>query len=569
MKKYFTHNSLLFIIFLASIFTFSLAAKENDSKLFFKINKSIDIFGKVYKEISSNYVEGIDPERLMHAGIDGMLDVLDPYTEFYEADETDEIDLLTTGKYGGVGITIGIRDGYITILSLMEGYSAQRQGLIPGDRLIEIDGKNIVGWKVDEVRKLTRGDPYTEVKVKIERDGEKESLEFSLMREEIQLKSITFADFAEPGIAYIRLERFTRQTGEELRFTIQELKLRGEISGIILDLRENPGGLLDAAVNVAETFLPKNSLIVSTKGKISSPAFTREYISQKDPLLSSTPLVVVINKNSASASEIVAGAIQDYDRGVLLGTRTYGKGLVQNIVPLPYNTQLKITTAKYYTPSGRCIQEIDYSKEGKGGVFVATPESLRKDFLTTHNRKVKDFGGVSPDTLVELSESSSLYKALMQKSFLFKYANAFYAANKVMPLEFPNDNSMLSEFKNFVTEKRFSFEDESETTLKELIELAKKSGMSSTLLVQLEETQKQLALEKDSSFERCKNEILRTLRMEIMSRYRGEKGRIEESLKDDRQIIAAKEILKNKEWYSRFLLLQTELQQVNSENKKE
>ncbi|MBM4166545.1 MAG: S41 family peptidase [Ignavibacteria bacterium] len=569
MKKYFTYNTLLFIISFAVISSFSFAAKENDNKFLFKINKSIDIFGKVYQEIASNYVEGIDPERLMQAGIDGMLDVLDPYTEFYDADETDEVDLLTTGTYGGVGITIGVRDGYITILSLMEGYSAQRQGLIPGDRLIEIDGKNIVGWKVEDVRKLTRGDPFTEVKVKIERDGEKESLEFSLMREKIQLKSITFADFVEPQIAYIRLERFTRQTGEDLQDKIRELKKRGEISGIILDLRENPGGLLDAAVNVTETFLPKNSLVVSTKGKIPSSAFMREYISQKDPLLSSTPLVVVMNKNSASASEIVAGAIQDYDRGVLVGTRTYGKGLVQNIVPLPYNTQLKLTTAKYYTPSGRCIQEIDYSKEEKGGVYVATPESLRKDFYTTHNRKVKDLGGVSPDTVVEFPESSSLYKALMQKSFLFKYANAFYSANKIMPLEFPNDSAMLSEFKKFVTEKQFSFEEETETTLKELIELANKSGMSATLLSQLEETQKQLALEKDSSFERSRIEILRTLRMEIMSRYRGEKGRIEESLKDDNQIAAAKEILRNKELYSHFLFPQTELHQVHKENKKE
>ena len=369
-------------------------------------------------------------------------------------------------------------------------------------------------------------------------------------------------------MAYLRLERFTRTTGEDVRFALQELKMRGEITSLILDIRDNPGGLLDAAVEVAETFLPKNTLIVSTKGREGTNLPQRDYRTSRDPLIRNIPLVVLANRNSASASEIVAGAIQDDDRGIILGTRTYGKGLVQTILNLPYNAQLKITSAKYYTPSGRCIQEIEYN-EKHGGVFSAAPESLRKEFTTIHNRKVKDLGGITPDTLVEPLEVSSLYKALMQKSFLFKYANAFVSANKEMPLEPPSDNAMLSDFKRFVADKQFTFEDESETKLKEISDLATKSKMSSTLITKLDEVKDQLTKEKDSSYERSKHDIVRTLKMEIMSRYRGEKGRIEFSLKDDEQVLAAVGILKSKEVYSRLLSPQIQEAKANEGKKKE
>jgi carboxyl-terminal processing protease len=562
-----TYIKKIFFLAVFSALSISVFAGTNESKIYLKINKSIDIFGKVYQEVASNYVENIDPEKLMHAGIDGMLEALDPYTQFIDESEADEVELITTGRYGGIGISVGLRDGYITILSLMEGYSAQRQGLLPGDKILEIDGKNIIGAKSDEVRRLTRGEPFTEIKIKIEREDEKEPMEFICMREEIQLKSITYADFHTPGIAYIRLERFTRQTGAELRIAIQDLRGKGTITGIILDLRENPGGLLDAAVETAEQFLPKNSLIVSTKGKDGITTMNnRDYRSLKEPMLADVPMVIIVNRNSASASEIVAGALQDYDRGILLGTRTYGKGLVQTIVPLPYNTQMKITTAKYYTPSGRCIQEIDYSKEGSNGVFLATPESLRQDFFTTHHRKVKSAGGIAPDTLVENKEPSSLYKSLMQKSFLHKYASAFVAANKEMPLEL-NDETLFSDFRKFVSDKNFSYEEESEIKLNALDTLVKKSNFSATLHQKINEMKEQIGKEKDSSYERNKKEILRTLKMEIVSRYRGEKGRIEISLLDDVQVQTALHILQNVSLYQTLLknAPPAEMQKTNME----
>jgi len=248
IKQY--HTSLRILLLLCVCAGFRWA----DTDYFFKIQKSIDIFGRVYREVTMNYVDEIDPEKFMHAGVDGLLSVLDPYTQFFSEQEGDEVELITTGKYGGIGVSIGVRDGYITILSLMEGYSAQRQGILPGDRVIEIEGKSVVGLKPEDVRSMTRGEPGTEVHLKIEREGEPQPLTFVLVREEIQLKNVTYADFIDEGIVYVRLARFSRSAGDELRLAIKDLKLKGTIRGMILDVRENPGGLLDAAVDVVEKF---------------------------------------------------------------------------------------------------------------------------------------------------------------------------------------------------------------------------------------------------------------------------------------------------------------------------
>src|SRR5579862_285369 len=319
---------------------FIVGFKPADTDYFFQLNKSIDIFGRVYKEVSLNYVDQVDPQKFMESGIDGLLGSLDPYTNFIDESEGDEIELITTGMYGGIGVTIGVRDGFITVISCMDGYSAAKQGLLPGDRILEIDGKSLTGMKPEDVRSLTRGEPGSEMHVKIDREDEKEPLNFTLTREEIELKNVTYSDFIDSGIGYIKLERFSRGAGNEVRLAIQDLKLRGTMKGIVLDLRDNPGGLLEAAVEIVSKFVPKGSLIVSTKGR--KPDSEKKYYSMEDPLVPDVPLIVIVNRNSASASEIVAGAIQDLDRGVILGTRSFGKGLVQTVVPLSYNTQLKI-----------------------------------------------------------------------------------------------------------------------------------------------------------------------------------------------------------------------------------
>lgn len=525
----------------------------SDSDFFFKVNKSISIFGKVYQEIALHYVDELDPERFMRAGIDGLLGTLDPYTTFIGEGEGDDIDLLTTGKYGGIGVTIGVRDGYVVITSIMEGYSAHRQGLQVGDRILEIEGVSMVGAKADKVRSLTRGEPGTVVHMLIEREGEPKPLEFAIVREDIRIKNVSYASFLsdESGLAYIRLERFSRSAGDEVRAAIKELRQKGTIKGLILDLRENPGGLLDAAVEVVDKFVPQGSLIVSTRGR--QRESEKKYFAREEPLLGNEPMVVLVSRNSASASEIVAGAIQDLDRGVILGSRTFGKGLVQTITPLVHNTQLKITTAKYYTPSGRSIQEIDYIHKSKDGLFKVTPDSLKREYRTAHGRIVHELGGITPDTVVELAEQSALYKELLRKSMFFKFATTYVAQQKTTSNKLPSDGVLLEEFRKFVTEKGFTYEDPGEAKIDELRDIGKKASYSSMTMAEIDRLSNQLHKEKEKAFERNKGEILRALKMEITARYEGEKGRIAASLPDDVQVEVARKLLTDSKAYKKLL----------------
>lgn len=537
-----------FVICSAVVFGF----KRSDQDYFLKINKSIDIFGRVYKEVALNYVDEVDPEKFMEAGIDGMLGMLDPYTNFINETEGDQVELITTGKYGGIGVTIGLLDNRVTIITIMEGYSAQRQGLQPGDHILDIDGKPMGGMKPDGVRSLTRGEPGTEVHVKIERDGEPKPLDFALVREEIQLHNVSYADFVDDGIAYVRLERFSRSAGDELRLAIKDLKLKGTIGGLILDIRDNPGGLLDVAVDVVEKFLPKGSLVVSTRGR--KPETEKKYFVTEEPMLPEIPLVILVNRNSASASEIVAGAIQDLDRGIILGTRTFGKGLVQTITPLVYNTQLKITTAKYYTPSGRCIQEIDYTHKGKDGLFAVTPDSLRKQFKTLKGRVEYELGGVQPDTTVTEPEHNTFYDELLRKSMFFKYATRYASSHKDAPPRL-NDDSLITNFRRFLDEQHFTYEDEAEVKVKELRDVAEKSKYSTIVMEEIERLNRSLSEGKATNLERNRRDVLTSLNVELASRYKGERGRIEASLPDDVQLTAARGLLKNGKEYTRRLTM--------------
>jgi carboxyl-terminal processing protease len=320
---------------------------------------------------------------------------------------------------------------------------------------------------------------------------------------------------------------------------------------MILDLRENPGGLLDAAVEVVDKFVPRGSLVVSTRGR--KPESERKYFAQEEPLLPDEPLVVLVNRNSASASEIVAGAIQDMDRGVVLGTRTFGKGLVQTVAPLVYNTELKITTAKYYTPSGRSIQEIDYMHKGGDGVFKVTPDSLRREFRTARGRKVFELGGIAPDSVLELPEASTLHQELMHKSMYFKFATNYAAQHREGRPNSESDTGMFAEFKRFLEEKLFTYQEKGEVKLKELREIADKSKYSTAMMMEIERLSEQMKEEKEKAYERNKAEILRVLKAEIAARYEGEKGRIRTLLPDDMQVQAAVGLVKTSKSYEKIL----------------
>jgi carboxyl-terminal processing protease len=555
MKRWFVTNkkllARLFVIGVVAFGALTVSFTMADTDYFFNINKSIDIFGRIYKEVTLNYVDQVDPEKFMESGIDGLLESLDPYTNFINETEGDEVELITTGTYGGIGVTIGSRDNYITVLSLMEGYSAQREGILPGDRILEIDGKSMIGVKAEQVRALTRGEPGTQTHLKIQREGEKEPLTFTLTREQIQLKNVTYTAYVDSGIGYIKLEHFSQTAGNEVRLAIQDLKLRGQLNGLILDLRGNPGGLLDAAVEVVEKFVPKGSLIVSTRGR--KPESEKKYFSEEDPLLPNVPLVVLVDHNSASASEIVAGALQDLDRAVIMGTRSFGKGLVQTVVPLSYNTQLKITTAKYYTPSGRCIQEIDYSHRDGDGFSAPIPDSVHNKFKTSNGRTVYEHGGITPDSVIELPVPSTINRELTRTLMYFKFATTYVSEHKNDGDTFAANDVLFDDFKRYLKEQDFTYQEDGEKKLDELTQIADKSNYGSEVREEIDRLRTELVKERAGSLDKYKNEILRALDIEIMSRYKAEHGRIAAEMQGDQQLQGAEGLFAQPPMFKRLI----------------
>ncbi len=546
-------KKILFFSFV-SLFVFIFFKLEtlqtNGDDLFFKINKSVEIFGKIYKEVILNYVDEVDPEKFMRAGIKGMLSALDPYTVFIDEKHGEEVDALTTGKYGGIGITISKFDTSIVVVKVLKNYPADKAGIRVGDVIIKIDSITVKDKPLDEVRTYMVGKPGTPIKIWVAREGVKNPLIFEMNRAEVEVRNITYYDFIDSGIVYIKLERFSRNAGEEFRKAIKNLQSRGEIKGLILDLRDNPGGLLDAAVDIVEKFVPEGSLIVSTRGR-KSDAY-RNYYSTERPLLPDVPLCVVVNNSSASASEIVAGAIQDLDRGIILGTKTFGKGLVQTINYLSYNTFLKMTTAKYYTPSGRCIQEIDYFHK-PNSVFISKPDSEQKVFKTRNGRIVYAQGGIMPDTVVEEEKKSDFTESLIQKRMFFKFANRFLAENETLPADFKVDDNLLEKFKKFVKENNFLFKDSFEINLERAIEYAKKQKYSNGYVQEIELTLNKIKTQKIDYFNLYKDEIKTELTKEILARYKYEDELIAWGLSYDKQVKSAILILKDKKIYNSLL----------------
>jgi carboxyl-terminal processing protease len=512
---------------------------------FYRLNKGIDVYGRVYREVSTSYVDEVDPMELMEAGIDGMLASLDPYTTFINEEEGDEVDLITTGRYGGIGITVGTRDGQITIMSVMDGYSAQRQGLQPGDRILRVDEKAIADLKPAEVRVLTRGEPGSEVKLTVERDGEQAPLEFILVREEIRVRNVSYSGMLGDGVGYIKLERFSNDAADELALALKDLRLRGTLHGVIVDLRNNPGGLLDAAVSVAGKFIPKGSLVVSTRGR--RPESERKYFSGADPLVPDLPLVVLINGGSASASEIVAAAIQDLDRGVILGTRSFGKGLVQTVTPLIYDTQLKITTAKYYTPSGRCLQEIDYARGG-----VKDTAAQRESFKTSKGRPEYAHGGVAPDTMVEPAGERPLHAALTRQSMFFRFASSYHRGHPGPP---EAADTLLSKFAKFLEAQKFEYEDDALFHLGESARLVRESGTDTSAAAEIDAIRAKLAGRAPASVSADREEVLASIETELSGIAGGESARIAAGLKGDAQVNAALAIIADRKEYDRVLTL--------------
>src|SRR4030095_3267973 len=542
------------VLFLTVFFLFAGAnfpgGGDGDDDVYTQINKNMDVFGKLYKEIMLDYVDEIDGDKFMQAGIEGMLGTLDPYTNFLDESRKDEVDLITTGKYGGVGITVGLKDSMIIITDILEGYSAQKEGLRRGDKILEIDGSSMLGKKMGDVRAYTRGEPGTQLKMKVMR-GEKE-MDFTLTRQEIQLKNVSYKGTIEDGIGYIKLERFSRYAENEVVDAVNEIKSKGEVKGIILDLRDNPGGLLDAAIGILNKFVDKGNLLLTTKGrKIDSE---RKYFSTENPLAGKdVPLVVLINEKSASASEIVAGAIQDLDRGVLVGTKSFGKGLVQVFQQLSFGNQLKITNQKYFTPSGRWIQAKNYFKENKYGVFKPNPYFNQKEFKTLNGRIVYAEGGITPDKIVDVIKNNELLEALNSEDMYYRFASKYVNENPGGSSFSMNEN-ILNEFYSFISSTDFSYNTTAERELAQLKKETDDKQYSEKVKGYIGMLEGELKSEKFKDFESSKPVIRQELEAEILKRYNmPEKLVVESGLKGDEQLQEALRIIKDKAIYNSLL----------------
>lgn len=517
--------------------------------IYFEIAKNLDLLGRVYKEIAFNYVDEVDPEKFLRAGIQGMLSSLDPYTIFIDEKKIEDIDLITNGKYGGVGISIGLRGDEVTVVEVMDGYAAQRQGIQIGDVIIEAGGSAITLDNIDDVSSLVKGEPGTTVELKVIRNELKDTLTFNLIREEVIVKNITYSGFfpENSGNVYIKLSNFSRAASDEIKKTIKELNEQKPVQSVVLDLRGNPGGLLDIAIDVCDKFLARDLLVVSTRGR--EAGSDKKYYSIEEPIIGNdVEVIVLINGGSASASEIVAGALQDHDRAVILGTKSFGKGLVQTITPLSYNTSLKITTAKYYTPSGRSIQRIDYS-EGSDVIINPIHESEQK-FLTDNKREVYSKGGITPDTTVEFKINGELTKELLAKGLFFKFANYYFFDNSDAKYSSIDDQKLYNEFTKYLSEEDFKYTSQTEIEIDNLIKGAADKEEIKDELLKIKSALKGL-FEKELQI--YKSEILREIRSELAARYLGVEGRIEEQLNSDLQVQTALEILGNTNTYNKLL----------------
>lgn len=538
----------LLLVFVSSFFASGFVTSDSD--IYFRIAKSIDIFGRVYKEVVTNYVDHINPEEFMLAGIKGMLNSLDPYTGYIGENQQGDIDLITTGKYGGVGATVGLQNDKIIVVDLLEGYSAQRQGIQIGDIIVRIDSVDVSKDNYEDLSVYLKGEPGSEVTIFIERDGEEENLIFILVREEIEVKNISYYGFVpeESNNAYLKLSGFSRSAGEEIKKAIFDLGEQREVESIVLDLRGNPGGLLEAAIDVSEKFLQKGELVVSVVGRDSTQR--KNHYSQEKPVAGNTKLIVLVDEGSASAAEIVAGAIQDHDRGVILGTHSFGKGLVQTVIPLSFNTSLKITTGRYFTPSGRCIQKINYSDKNK--VFDKVMTFEKKLYKTDKNRRVYSAGGILPDTVISPDSESKFIQQLLAQGMFFRFATNYY--NKSFKNGDKKESAELFElFLKYLEDQGFQFNFKSEKLLKQLRKVAEENNYNIKFQNEITDLESKFNKIKNDELYKYKDEIITEIKVELKARTDGRTGRIIELLKYDKQYAAALEILKGDYSYKHFL----------------
>jgi carboxyl-terminal processing protease len=538
-------------VVLALLIVISFAFRGPAEK-YFEVAKSLDIFATLFKEVNAYYVDEVEPEKLVRTGIDAMLESLDPYTDYISEEEMESFRISTTGQYGGVGAMIGIVNKKVVITQPYEGFPAYESGLMVGDEILAIDGKSVAGNRTSEVSALLKGQPKTDVQIKVRRYGKKDDLLFKVTREKINVTNVAHYGLIGSDIAYIRLDDFTPGASYEVADALIELKGKGA-KKLILDLRENPGGLLHEAVNIVSLFIPKGMEVVSTKGKVDE--WNKVYKTLNNPLDTEIPMVVLTSEGSASASEIVAGTLQDYDRAVLVGGKTFGKGLVQTTRPLSYNAQLKVTTAKYYIPSGRCIQALDYTHRKADGTVVKIADSLKAEFKTKNGRIVYDGGGLDPDIKIPDDYTGTITSELVDSGLIFEYASKFCGENsKPDDLRgFGLSEKQYDSFIKWLNTQNFTYTTILERNTQQLIETAKNERLYADLEIYLDGLRSKIDANKSSDYIRFKNEIKALLEEQIAFHYHLETGRAQVSLPRDQDIIAAKKVLKDTAAYDRLI----------------
>jgi carboxyl-terminal processing protease len=530
-------------------------AFREPAERYFEIAKSLDIFATLFKEVNSTYVDEVEPEKLIRKAIDGMLESLDPYTNYISEEEIESFRITTTGQYGGIGALIGIVNNKRVITHPYKDFPAYKAGIKVGDELISVNGKNVKGNTTTDVSLLLKGQPRTDVEVVIRRYGQKDDITFRIRREKINLSNLSYYGMVETDIAYIKLDDFVPGASHEVSNALLELKKQGA-KNLILDLRDNPGGLLQEAVNIVSLFIPKGEPVVSTKGKLTE--WNKTYNTLNKPVDEEMPLVILTSEGSASASEIVAGALQDYDRAILMGAKTYGKGLVQTTRSLSYNTQLKVTTAKYYIPSGRCIQELDYTHRKADGTVSKFADSLRVEYKTKCGRKVLEGGGLDPDIKVEEEYLGDLTTALIGGGLIFEYASKYCNENLIQPdlKSFKLSNEDYDDFVKWTREQNFSYTTTMEKNASELLTVAKEEKYYGEIENQLKSLQSRIESSKANNFITYKEEIVNTLEQQIAFHYALAQGQAEVSLKKDKTVLQARSLLNDPVKYKKLLSVQ-------------
>jgi carboxyl-terminal processing protease len=552
MKNISSFKLLKFFVLAYLIMLLPLAGnsqKNND----FEIAKNLDIYTTLYKELDINYVDDIEPGTLMQSGIEAMLGSLDPYTNFIPESDVEDYTFITTGQYGGIGALIHREGDYVIISEPYKNSPSDKAGLKAGDKILEINGKSAKGKSTDDVSEILKGQPGTPIKILLERQGISQPMEIDVTREEITVPNIPYYGMLKNGVGYIKLTGFTQNASKEVKKALTELKEKNELKGLILDLRGNGGGLLQEAVNITNLFVEKGEQVVSTKGRL--PDRNKMYSTMTQPVDINLPLVVLVNGASASASEIVAGAIQDLDRGIIIGQRTFGKGLVQNVLPLPYNNKIKITVAKYYIPSGRCIQSIDYSKRDMNGEAEKTPDSLFSVFKTHNGRTVYDRGGIEPDIPLEPVKFSNIAFSLFSKYLIFNYATKFYWSHSSIPEpeQFVVNDSIYNEFLTFISDKDYRYSTESEQKLKEMESSSMKDGFYNDVKDIIISLRNKINQEKMDDLQEYSKELRSLLKGEIVVRYYYDEGRIITTLSEDPEIERAIGVLNDQNAYRAVL----------------